>query len=136
MNLYFGDFTVTMSTILLLVLLGFIGQTIFKYKSVVYWGRQIAIVGLLGLLVCCLVATRDEYHLSVQASFDAGVTAGLFTIGSIQSILCCICGGVIALTSLSCIFVKNQKYRKMVFFILSSAVIIKVIVIEISRWMV
>jgi hypothetical protein len=87
-------------------------------------------------VVCCFVAIRDGYHLSVQASFDAAITAGLFTLDSIQSNLCCIGGAIIALSSISSIFVKNQKYRKAMFFILSTVILLKALIIEISRWLV
>lgn len=136
MNLYFGNFVVTMSTLLILATWAVIVFSLIKCKSIEFWGRRIVALSLLGLLVCCFVATRDGYHLSVQASFDSSVDAGLFTINSIQSTLCCIGGGVIAFSSISSIFVKNQKYRKVMFFVLSSAIIIKTLIIEISRWMV
>ena len=68
MNLYFGDFVVTMSTILILLVWAFIALTLIRYKSVEFWGRRVAILSLLGLVVCCFVATRDGYHMSVQAS--------------------------------------------------------------------
>jgi hypothetical protein len=136
MNLYFGNLTATMSTLLVLVTLAYIVFTTIKHNEVIYWGRRIAILALIGLVVCCFVAIIDGYHLSVQASFDAAITAGLFTLDSIQSTLCCIGGAVIALSSISSIFVKNQKYRKAMFFILSTVILLKALIIEISRWLV
>lgn len=136
MNLYFGNFVVTMSTVLVLVTWGFIFLTLVKQKCYEFWGRRVAALAFLGLLVCCFVATRDGYHLSVQASFDESVAAGLFTITSIQSILCCIGGAIIVFSLITSIFVKNQKYRKAMFFVLGGAVIFKTVVIEVSRWMV
>ena len=135
MGLYFGNLTALLSTILLLAMFVFIGYTLVKQKSIRKWGRRIASLALLGLIVCCFVAARDGYQLSVQASFDNAVTAGLFKVDSIQSTLCCIGGGIIALICLLSIFIKNQKFRKVVFFVLSSAIIIKMLVIEISRIM-
>lgn len=135
-SLYFGNFVTTASTVLVLAAWGYIAFTMVKHKSVEFWGRRVATLALLGLLVCCFVATRDGYHLSVQASFDASVVAGLFTIASIQSTLCCIGGAVIAFSSISSIFVKNQKYRKAMFFALACTIIIKTVIIEVSRWLV
>lgn len=136
MNLYFGNMVTTVSTVLVLATWAFVAFTLVKHKSVEFWGRRVAILALLGLIVCCFVATRDGYHLSVQASFDASVTAGLFTIASLQSILCCIGGTIIAFSSISSIFVKNQKYRKVMFFILSCVIVFKTMIIEVSRWLV
>lgn len=66
MNLYFGNFVTTASTILVLVLWAFIVYSVVKQKEVEHWGRRIAGLALFGLLVCCFVATRDGYHLSVK----------------------------------------------------------------------
>jgi hypothetical protein len=133
MDLYFGNLTSILSTLFLLAMLVFIGYTFEKHKSINKWGRKIAILALLGLVVCCLVAVRDGYYLSVQASFDNKAAAGLFTLDSIQSTVCCIGGAIIAFSSLITIFVRNQKYRKVMFCVLSATIIIKMLIIEISR---
>lgn len=135
MDLYFGNLTAILSTILLFAMLVFVGYTLVKHKSIKEWGRRIASLALLGLIICCFVAARDGYQFSVQTSFDNAVTAGLFRLDSIQSTLCCLGGGVIALSCLLSIFIKNQKFRKMVFVVLSTTIIIKMLVIEISRIM-
>jgi hypothetical protein len=136
MSLYFGNITSTLSTLLVAATLAYILFTIVRHKNVVHWGRKIAVLAVLGLVVCCFVATRDGYHLSVQASFDDAVTAGLFTINSIQSTLCCIGGAVIALSCISSIFIKNQRYRKSMFLVLSLTILFKTFIIEISRGLV
>lgn len=136
MSLYFGGFTTTMSTILVLATWAYILYNSVNNKKTEHWGRKIAALAVLGLIVCCFVATRDGYHLSVQASFDETVTAGLFAINSIQSTLCCIGGAIIAFSSISSIFVKSQTYRKVMFFVLGFTVLFKTLIIEISRWMV
>lgn len=136
MSLYFGNITSTLSTLLVAATLAYILFTIVRHKNVVHWGRKIAVLAVLGLVVCCFVATRDGYHLSVQASFDDAVTAGLFTINSIQSTLCCIGGAVIALSCISSIFIKNQRYRKSMFLALSLTILFKTFIIEISRGLV
>ena len=136
MNIYFGDFVTTVSTLMVCAVVFYIIYTAVKQKQIEHWGRRIALLALFGLLTCCFVATRDDYYLSVQASFDSAVTAGLFKIDSLQSTLCCIGGAIIAFSSLTSIFIKSQKYRKAMFFVLSAAIILKIIIIEISRWLV
>lgn len=133
MNLYFGNVTSTISTILVIGILIFIGTTIAKQKKTKLWGKQIAILAIWGLLVCIVVALRDKYHLSVQASIDTKILPGLFTIESIQSTLCCLGGAVIAFCSISSIFIRRQDYRKVMFFILSGTILFKILVIELSR---
>ena len=136
MKMYFGDFVTTMTTVLLVVAILFVGYSGVKQDNIKNWGRRVALIASIGLLICCFAATRDGYHYSVQASFDSSISAGLFTIDSIQSTLCCIGGAVITFASFSSIFVKNQKYRKIMFFLLGGTMIIKTIIIEISRFMV
>ncbi|MEE1251111.1 MAG: hypothetical protein UHU19_18045 [Lachnospiraceae bacterium] len=121
------------SIVLLVILIAYVCCMAYAHNKVPFWGRHIALLTLLGLFICCVVATRDNYDLSVQASFDHAVTAGLFTIDSIQSKVCCICGGIIACASLSSIFVKNQKYRRFMYFAVAGTAIIKMLVIEFSR---
>lgn len=133
MNLYFGSVLSSISTLLVISIFVYIGVTVARQKKIKYWGRKIATLALWGLLVCFFVAFRDGYHLSVQATMNSDVLPGLFTLDSIQSTLCCLCGALIAFCSLSPIFIKKQRYRKVMFFILSAAIIFKTLVIEISR---
>lgn len=133
MGLYFGNVASTISTLLVTVTLFYIIVTIVQSNKIEKWGRRTAVLGIIGLLVCIFVATRDEYHISVQSSFDDTVSAGLFAVDSIQSTLCCIGGAVIAFSILSSVFVKKQKYRKIMFYVLGFAIIFKTLVIEISR---
>lgn len=134
MNVYFGNSVTTMSTVLVLSIWVFIIFNIFKHKRVKYWGRKVTVLFTLGLLIFCFVATRDEFHLSIQSLFDETISSGLFTINSLQTILCFIGGGIIVFTSILCFFVKNQKYRKTMFFVLSCVIMLKTIIIEVSRW--
>lgn len=133
MNLYFGDIISTTSTLLVFGAFIYIGMIVTKQKKIDKWGRKIAVLVLWGLVICCFVAMRDGYHLSVQASMDSNITAGLFTLESIQSTLCCIGGAIIAFCSLSSIFIRKQKYRKIMFMILSATMLLKTLIIELSR---
>ena len=134
--MYFGNFVTTISTILVVIACIYIVCTIRKRNQIEYWGRRIAFLAILGLLICCFVAARDGYHLSVQASFNTSVEPGIFTIDSIQSTACCLGGAVIAFASLSGILIRNQKYRSVMFLVLSGTMIIKMLIIEISRWII
>ena len=40
MKLYFGNTTTTITTLMILCLLGFIGYTIFQRANILYWGRR------------------------------------------------------------------------------------------------
>lgn len=133
MKLYFGSALKVQTLVLMLALAAFIAVSLARRGSVEHWGRRILILAALGLVVCTLAATRDGYHLSVQNAIDGSVAAGLFTVKSVQSIVCCVCGGVIFLGGLSAVFVHNQTYRYWVFVALSAAFAVKVLTIEASR---
>lgn len=136
MSLYFGSFVTNVSTLMIVSAIVFIAYTTAKHRQIPYWGRKIALLSIFGLVLCCFAAIRDAYYLSVQFSFDSSVTAGRFAIDSIQSGLCCMGGAIIAFASISGMFVRNQRYRKAMFFLLSATILAKIVIIEISRWMV
>lgn len=133
MNLYVGDLVTTMSTLLVVGLWVYVIYMFTQHKKIERWGKWIAILLGYGLIVCCFVATRDGYHLSVQNSIDVSVAGGLFSLASIQSTLCCIGGAIIGLCALGTLVLKKQQHRKIIFFILGCDVIFKTLVIEISR---
>lgn len=133
MNLYFGNLLTTISTLLVVGVFIYIGFTISKQKEIKRWGKKVAILVLWGLVVCCFVAVRDGYYLSVQASMDSSIAAGIFTLKSIQSTLCCIGGAIIAFCSISSIFIRKERYWKIIFMILSATMLSKTLIIEISR---
>ena len=113
MGLFFGNGIRIASTILICIAWIYIIYSAVNQSKTQKWGRKTAFLALFGLLICCFAATRDGYDKSVQASFDSTVQAGLFTISSI--------------------FVKNQKYRKVMFFLFSGAIVFKTLLIELSR---
>ena len=133
MKLYFGNVSSVITILLIVGVFIYMFTTIKRQNEINSWGKRIAVLALTGLLICIFAATRDGYDLSVQASIDHSTLPGVFTASSIQSILCSLGGAVIAFSIFSSIFVKKQWYRKAMFFTLSSVIIFKVFVIEISR---
>lgn len=132
-SLFFGDLWEILSTVTLLFVLGYIVLSIIKQKEIAKWGRKILFLALIGLFLCIFVAMRDEYVVSAQGMIDGTGTVGLFAIDSWQSNFACLGGAVIALSSLSSVFVRNQKYRKIMFFILSGTILLKALLVELSR---
>lgn len=53
MKLYFGNTTVTVTTIMIVALIGFIGYSIWNRTSINSWGRRSLFVLVYGLVVCC-----------------------------------------------------------------------------------
>lgn len=126
-SLFFGDLCTTLSTVSLLAVLAFIIFTFVKRNGIERWGRRTFILAVAGLVVCCFVSTRDGYVDALQGG------TGFFTLDSPQIFLASVAGAVNGFATLSSIFVRNQKYRKAMFFILSGSIVFKACLIEISR---
>ncbi len=56
MKLYFGNTTVTVTTIMIVALIGFIGYSIWNRTIIDSWGRRSLFVLVYGLVVCCFAA--------------------------------------------------------------------------------
>jgi len=128
-NPFFDDLWSILSTVFLLVALTYIILTTVKHKKIETWGRKTFILAITGLLLCIFAVMRDDYAVALQGG------AGLFSLESLQINLAYFGGAVIGLSALSSIFIRNQKYRKAMFFVLAGAILFKVCLIEISRIM-
>ena len=56
MKLYFCNTTATVTTIMIVALIGFIGYSIWNRTSIDSWGRRSLFVLVYGLVVCCFAA--------------------------------------------------------------------------------
>ncbi|NMC57103.1 MAG: hypothetical protein GYA50_07785 [Eubacteriaceae bacterium] len=122
-NMFFGNIFSLLTTILVLGLLAFIALSLVRRNEIKKWGRLILILILAGTAVSALSATRDAF-MTANA---------LFSLNSLQSMACSIAGAIIFLTGIIAVFVKNQKFRKTSFSIISVLFIVQVLTIEISR---
>ncbi|MFR6379862.1 MAG: hypothetical protein ACLUNZ_08695 [Evtepia sp.] len=77
----------TATTILLFVLLGFLGDSIWHRENIVYWGRRTLFVLLFGLLICCFAAARDGLDKTIQHAIDGSCAPGLFPLVSVPTLI-------------------------------------------------
>jgi hypothetical protein len=90
----------------------------------VHWGKPIAIVWGMGLLICILAAWRDGYGFSDTSVIAfTGLPATLFSLLGMSVM-------VISLTSL---FIRNQVFRQKAFIIIAVIFMIKWIAMEAIR---
>lgn len=122
-NLFFGNLSAALTTVAVLIMLALIAVSFIKQKGIDKWGRRILIIVLVGTAISGLSATRDAFMTE----------NAMFAVNSFQSIVCSVAGGLIFLTGIVAIFVKNQTYRKFSFQLISALLIIQVITIEASR---
>lgn len=134
-ELYWGNKITLLTTFSVLLLVGYLFWLWQTRSTLTHWGLKTFGLFGFGLFVCCMVAARDNYHLSVQGMIEKSEQLGLFRTDSIQSILACIGGGLLFLLLLSLLFIKNQEIKRVICFLMGSIVSFKLIFIEISRIM-
>ena len=133
MKLYFWNITTTVTTIMLLVLIGFIAVSFINRESIEFWGRRTLFLAAFGLLICCFAAARDGLHLTIQNAIDGSCMPGVFNLVGVPTIVGCIGAAIIIICVVFTIFMKSQTTKEVIFFIMCSAILIKIITIEFAR---
>lgn len=126
-NLFFGDLWSILSSITLLIILIFTTLSIISNRKIELWGRRTLVLTIIGLALCCFAVMRDDYVTALQGG------EGFFALDSLQVNLSYAGGAINLIAGISSVFVKNQKYRRIMFFVLSASIIFKILIIEISR---
>mgnify|MGYP000060394377 FL=1 len=70
LKLYFGNLVNTVTTLLLVVLLGFLGVSLCHRAAITSWGRRTLLALVLGLVICCFAAARDGLDKTIQNAID------------------------------------------------------------------
>lgn len=133
MKLYIGNTITTVTTVMIIILGGFIGYSIWNRNLIAFWGRRTLFLFILGLVICCLAATRDGLYQTIQCAIDGSCAPGLFSLVSIPTIIGCIGAAMIIISFIATPIAKSQHMREIWFYIMSSGILLKVIVIEMSR---
>ena len=133
MKLYFANTTTTITTIMILILLSFIGYCVWNRSNINFWGRRSLTVIAYGLVVCCFAAARDGLDKTIQCAIDGSCTPGIFPLISIPNIIGCIGAILIIVAGIATPIAKSQHMRQIYFYIMSAGVILKVVVMEFSR---
>lgn len=133
MKLYFSNLCSTITTLMIIALIVFIGYSIHIRESINSWGIRILVVFFFGLVICCFAATRDSLDKTIQNAIDKSCPSGLFSLVSLPTIVGAVCAAIIIIASIIAFITKSQNVREIIFYIISSSVIIKILTIEISR---
>jgi len=133
MRLLFGNTITTVTTIMILALLGFIGASIWNRSNITYWGRRSLFLLVYGLVVCCFAAARDGLDKTIQNAVDGSCAPGLFPLISIPNLIGCIGAAVILLAAIATPIAKSQQMRQIWFYMMSGGIMMKIIVMEIAR---
>lgn len=133
MKLYFGNTVTTVTTIMLLVLLGYIGESIMNRTHIRFWGCRILFLLIYGLIVCCFTAARDGLDQTIQNAISGNCAPGLFPLVSIPHLIGCIGAAIIIIAAIATLIAKTQHMRQIWFYVMSSGMLMKIFVIEIAR---
>lgn len=134
MKLYFGNTVTTVTTIMLLVLFGFIGISIWNRSNINYWGRRSLFLMVYGLTICCFAAARDGLDKTIQNTIDGSCAPGIFQLVSIPNLVGCIGAAVIVIAAIATPIAKSQHMREIWFYVMSGGITMKILVLEIARW--
>ena len=132
-KLYFGNAVTTATTIMIFVLLFYMGYSFLNSDSVQYWGRRSVILLVFGLVVCCFAAARDGLDKTIQNAIDGSCAPGLFQLVSIPTIVGCVGALLIIIAAIATPIAKTQKMREVWFYVMSGGAMLKIVTMEIAR---
>ena len=133
MKLYFGNTVTTVTTAMILALLGFMGYSIMNRTSIQYWERRSLFLLIFGLVVCCFAAARDGLDKTIQYAIDGSCVPGIFPLVSVPTIIGCIGALIIIAAAIATPIAKQQHTRAVWFYLMSGGVTLKIVTMEIAR---
>ena len=133
MKLYFGNIVTTVTTLMIVSLVGFIGYSVYNRGNIDFWGRRSLFVLVYGLVICCFAAARDGLDKTIQHTIDGSCNPGLFSLVSIPTIVGCVGATIIIIAAIATPIAKSQYMREIWFYVMSGGVMLKIVVMEIAR---
>ena len=133
MKLYFGNTTTTVTTVMILALLSYIGYSFINRTNIQYWGRRSLLLLVFGLVLCCFAAARDGLDKTIQCAIDGSCTPGIFPLVSVPTIIGCIGALIIIVAAIATPIAKTQRAREVWFFLRSGGAVLKIVTMEIAR---
>ncbi len=133
MKLYFGNAVTTATTLMILVLLGFIGYSVWERANILYWGRRSALLLIFGLVICCFAAARDGLDRTIQHAIDGSCAPGLFPLISVPTVVGCVGALLIMVAAVATPIAKTQQAREVWFYVMSGGALLKIATMEIAR---
>ena len=133
MKLYFGNIVTTITTIMLLILVWFIGGSIANRTNINYWGRRSLFLLVYGLTICCFAAARDGLDKTIQNTIDGSCAPGVFPLISIPNLIGCIGAAIIIIAAIATPIAKSQHMRQIWFYVMSGGITMKILVMEVAR---
>ena len=112
MKLYFENMVTTVTTLMILSLVGFVVYSISSRSNINYWGRL------------------DK---TIQYTIDRSCNPGIFSLVSVPNIVGCVGAAIIMIAAIATPIAKSQHMREIWFYVMSGGVMLKIVVMEIAR---
>lgn len=133
MKLYWSNALTAATTLMLLALCGFIGNSVLCRAAVRYWGRRCLLLLVCGLAACCLAAARDGLDQSIQYAIDGSGAPGIFPLLSVPTVIGCIGAALILTAAVASLIARSQHARQLWFYVMSFGVLLKIATVEAAR---
>lgn len=133
MKLYFGNMVTTVTTLMIVSLVGFVGYSISNRSNISFWGRRSLFVLAYGLVICCFAAARDGLDKTIQNTIDGSCAPGMFSLISIPNLIGCIGAAIIIIAAIATPIAKSQHMKQIWFYVMSGGVMLKILVMEAAR---
>ena len=133
MKLYFGNMVTTVTTLMIVSLIGSIGYSISNRGNINFRGRRSLFVLIYGLVICCFAAARDGLDKTIQYTIDGSCNPGIFSLVSVPNIIGCVGAAIIIIAAIATPIAKSQHIRELWFYVMSGGVMLKVAIMEIAR---
>ena len=108
MKLYFGNMVTTVTTLMILSLVGFVGYSISNRGDINFWGRRSLFVLAYGLIICCFAAARDGLDKTIQYTIDGSCNPGIFSLVSVPHMVRWIGTGIIKNATIATLIAKSE----------------------------
>ena len=133
MKLYLGNMVTTVTTLMIVSLVGFVGYSISNRSNINFWGRRSLFILAYGLVICCFAAARDGLDKTIQYTIDGSCNPGIFSLVSVPNIIGCVGAAIIIIAAIATPIAKSQHMREIWFYVMSGGVMLKIVVMEIAR---
>lgn len=130
-KLYIGNTQTLISSMLLIINLGYMIWGYLRATHIKRWGLVILIFVIINSLFWYHANVRDQYYNSIVSAIDGSAPRGLFSANSIQSLI--YWGGTIIIWVSGLIAIFYSNVRSKLFFFIISIAFLQMMFIEGSR---
>lgn len=123
LKLYLSGISNIISTLLIIGFGVLFGMTTARRNGINHWGVLVLVVFFTGLLMSMMSGMKD----------NMSTPTAIFQTGSMSMIILCILGGLCFIIGIIMIFLRRQDFWQIGFYMLSSIIIIKILLVESIR---